>query len=191
MKKLFILATMLMMCIIACSACSKKSLPQEPVSECDGGSCPLTNPNITVVSEENWTFSLNGSGWVKKDSPSESIKEVLENQSKDTKVLFVKDFAKDNAKNDFVVYVLGSLRALVSAGLQVKQAVPITINGLPFLQARLVRPGTNIVIWAWLTLKDTYGYGLLCGGEVESATDGGLDLSVKTCFEIINTLHIN
>jgi hypothetical protein len=185
MKKLFFLFTMMLAGIVACSACTKKNqvAPQDPVVECDGGSCPMAPLPGDVIAEDNWRFILPSDGWAKKASPDPDIKIVLINPNDKRMVLFLKSAGATDK------YATTALRAMMSTGLIVSQTTPVMINGLQFLEAQVNRPGTpNITAWMWLASKNGFGYGFMCGGS--SATVGDIQDHHDFCKGIASTIQI-
>lgn len=191
MKK-FLLSLVVALSLTACASCAKKQQvsTNEPVPSCDGGSCPMPAPKVTppapqpptnvpdVIAKDNWQFTLTGPGWAPVTSPDPQIQVVMKNQDQKLMVFLVKEESHDA----FPVYVLNTLRAIRSSGVDITSAKQVVLNGDPYVLVQATTDGN--ALYAWITAKGGFGYAFSCGGPVN------VDAGIAPCDAIAQTLQI-
>lgn len=176
-------------------------MPVEPTTFCDAGSCNFsdvsnypsidsstldvveTSSSITgAVSEENWEFTLSGFHWNRMDISTPGIKAGFDNLNNSCKILLI----KESTQNTFSEYVISSIRGL-SAGTSgsLQSAYQVIVNGNKFILAHIKKD--NVVVWAWITQKSSFGYVFTCGGEMHS--DSGNEIE-EICASTAATFKI-
>ena len=180
---------------VLCSPCvQSKPAPTAPeLHDCDAGSCSLRDAAVAgettagtpetkeVFGEENWQFTVNGPGWERTKSNSPDIKLVIANEKQECLVLILKEQTNDS----FGQYIIGSIRAFVISGYRVSAIKQVKLNNIPFVEVQI--NGTDATVWAWIAVKDGFGYGFSCGGDINP--DAGSALH-DLCQSIANTFEV-
>jgi hypothetical protein len=179
MKKLLFLATLL---LVGVASCSQNKAP-DPQHNCPNGVCALPEAGTIsdVVSEENWQFALPGDGWVPLQSPEQTVKVAFANASQQSIVFFVKDPTKLPPPD----YIISVLRSFKEAGTTIQTAKQVVINNNQFIYVAAKGPSRQI--YAWLTVKDGFGYILTCAADDDRDAEV---LDQLHCASISNTLQI-
>lgn len=136
-------------------------------ANCDG-SCPLPTVQATpkveeqTLAQENWSFTLAGSGWTDKEAPVPEIKVAKLNDAMQMAVIFVKEEIGDATYQE---YVVSTIRAFIDGGGRINSIKQATLSGRKAVLVQFSKEGE--VIWAWITTADGFGYGMTCGGVID------------------------
>jgi hypothetical protein len=178
--------------VVLVSPCVQ-SKPTTELHDCDAGSCALPEAAVAgesaagapqareVFGEENWQFSTPFSGWERTKSNSPDIKLVLANAKEECLVIILKEETGDS----FGQYIIGSIRAFVVSGYRVSAIKQVKLNNIPFVEVQI--NSSDATVWAWITVKDGFGYGFSCGGDINP--DAGTTLH-DLCQNIANTFEV-
>ena len=149
--------------ICTCATHDTKA-PVDAAADCDSA-CPLPAPppkvEEQVLSQENWSFKLAGSGWKDKDLPVPEIKVAKMNDAMQMAVIFVKE---DIGDATYQQYVVSTIRAFMDGGAKINSIKQVTLADRKSILVQFSKEGE--VIWAWITAANGFGYGLTCGGVI-------------------------
>lgn len=185
MKKL-LLAILLSLVLISCGTTEQvEQADATAPSPCTEISCPMpklaeaNDEVVDVIAQDNWQFSLTGSGWKSNEYRSNNIKIMMVNQDLKTIVFLSKEITKQFSP-DYIVSVIRTFKAASAIVSSVKQ---ITINNNSFIKIDAVGNGRHII--ALVVAKNGFGYVFVCATEDEDdiATTG-------LCNNVNNTLFI-
>lgn len=143
---------------------------------------PQTN-NFQDVSEDNWHLSLPTMSWMQQDIPDTSVKLFLRDQPDQKYVVML---VKRETERPYVEYIVDILREFSEDGAEIHSLYQTNLNGQHFIRAQIVKNGE--MIWLWLTTKAGFGYGLICGGDIN--VDAGT-VMLDMCSALANTFHID
>lgn len=195
MRKIVTLLLVFAALVVLCSPCvqSRTAIPAHELHDCDAGSCALhdaalageaaagTAESREVFGEESWQFTVPGLGWEKASPKNPDIKLVVTNQKEECLVLVIKEQTNDS----FGQYIIGSIRAFADSGYRISAIKQVKLNNVPFVEVQINGDGTTV--WAWIAVKDGFGYGLSCGGDINP--DAGSTLH-DLCQDIANTFEV-
>jgi len=187
MKRLLFLSVVLMTGVMACSSCAKKSQTsaQPDVATCTDASCPIKLPEAgtetvnDVIQEDNWQFTLPGSGWVSVKPPDDTIKVIFANQETNTIVFLAKDPTTQTSSE----YIINALRSFKAAGTLIQSAQQVSITDTNFIM--VTAQGETRKIWTWISVQKGFGYIFTCAADNSNA-----DTGAQRCQDIANTLQI-
>lgn len=153
--------------VLICTCAVKDTkVPNDATTDCDS-SCPLPAPppkvEEQVLSQENWSFKLIGSGWTDKDVPVPEIKVAKLNDAMQMAVIFVKE---DIGDATYQQYVVSTIRAFVEGGGKINSIKQVTLADRKAILVQFSKEGE--VVWAWITAANGFGYGLTCGGVIDA-----------------------
>jgi hypothetical protein len=190
MKKLVLLAALALSSLMACSSCvTHNQTGSSPPSvdnqiTCNEAGCPIKLPEAgsvnDVISEDNWQFTLSGSGWTPVKSPDDTIKVIFTNKDNGTIVFFVKDPTQETSAE----YIINALRSFKAADTSILSAKQVIINGTNFVM--VTAQGESRKIWTWISVQKGFGYVFTCA--VDNRDAGAAD--VLRCQDIVDTLQI-
>jgi hypothetical protein len=171
--------------LVGLTACNQDSITHE----CDADVYQLPDATIStvvpkatkIVTGLNWRFVLPGSGWSTSNAVLSDIQSPYNiiYQNNETLVSFIKNEASND---EYSYYIVETMKAVQSRGMEIKSAKNLRINDQPFV--RLETVSGKITAWMWLSLKDNFGYWMTCGGP-DSPSQTAL------CIEIADTIKIN
>lgn len=192
MRKLLFLSAMLMAGVMACSSCTKKTQtgsstpPVDTAATCNEAGCPIKIPEAgavvinDVIQEDNWQFTLSGSGWRVAKSPDDTIRAIFSNVENGTVIFFAKDPTKQTSSE----YIINALRSFKAAGTTIQSAKQMPINGTNFI--KVTAQGESRKIWTWITVQKNFGYIFTCAND---NVDTG-DNDEQRCQDIANSIQI-
>lgn len=170
MRKL--LLPILLIGALSCSTTHKTTTP------CQDAECPL-KPAGQLVQQDNWQFSLPGSGWESLTSPNDKVKSAFVNADRGVTLFFGKEPLTTQSSSD---YIIEAMRTLKQAGATVRSAQQVVIGKNDFL---LVTADINSCpLWTWIATKQGFGYVFACASI---GMDAGSDL---LCHQIADSLKI-
>jgi hypothetical protein len=185
MKKLLLLVAL--MGVVACS----KTTAAPVDGGCTEASCSIhadggTTDINDVIIEDNWQFTLPGSGWAAVESSYETIKVIFVNQELGSVIFFLKEPTTDTYPD----YIIGALRTFKSGGLTVASAKQVSIGGKNFLA--ITATGKDRTIWTWITVQKGFGYAFSCAADGTTLGDAATNLlyPYNLCSSIANTVEI-
>lgn len=161
--------TLLIVLLALVVVCSPRDVPTAKTGEgaaCDAA-CPLpeaTPPPPPIhtenVGQENWSFTLIGDGWAPRDLETDEIKVAMENHNIMCMVFVVKEQTTDS----FGAYVISTIRSFSESGATIDAVKVVMVNGQKFVLTQVDHQ--DEVVWAWVTVKDGFGYGFTCGCDI-------------------------
>ena len=177
--------------LLSCNSCVKKNttVGTEQVSTDSGSSNETsdafidseTSINLPVdktVSGDTWELVV-PLGWEPKDSGNPKVPLTIYNESNKWSIMFLKE-QYPGLKDQ---YVIEQIRGLRGAGGKLVTASEVELNGNKFTLLEAKKDTT--AVWAWVTVKDGWGYAFTCGGDYSSSP------SVRdACFKISSSLKI-
>ena len=183
MNKLFTILCFTALLVACVWACLPANNPAPPHADCTSDSCalPVALAARTGLNYENVQLSLPGDGWAMAQIPVEEVRLAIKNDSQNCSALLI----KEGTTVSYGQYVIAVVRSFVAEGDQVSSAKQVVVNGNKFVLIQANRD--HLTVWTWVTVKDGFGYGFSCGGEVMA--DAGSSLH-DLCQDVANTLEI-
>lgn len=160
----------------ACTPNKKAPAPSEPAI-CSPTTCPIKD----VIQEEDWQFTLTGSGWTPVKPPGNVVKVIFANTQFNT----VTFFAKEETSQTPAMYTINALRTFRSAGTMVDATYQTTINGNVFVL--VAAHGMTRNFWTWINVHKGAGYVFSCAIDDNDHTLGSAT-SFDRCREIAETI---
>lgn len=160
--------------VIILANCDKPSPP-----DVDAALLPVET-HVQDVSQDNWHLSVPVVNWIPQSVGDGDVKLFLVDSK--SIVMLVKQETNDELP-DFAASVL---RDFSVGGATIFSIYQITLNDQEFVQAEVAK--RSAAMWVWMTTKNGYGYGLVCGGSIDP--DAGTTMR-DMCQNIANTLHID
>ena len=173
-------------CFIAFFAFSDDLMPADTssIEDCGDVSCEWPqSTNDLVLSQDNWKLSVPDTGWLNNDPPQPGFKVLLTNDEQHALLILI----KDQLPNDetFAQFVVDTIKIDEASDVLVNAVKQVRIHDTKFIMVQGNRKGDTV--WSWLTVKDGFGYTLLCGGEID--VDAGSSMH-DMCQSIASTLEI-
>lgn len=191
-KSLIVLSTLFSVSLVACSSCAAPSPIEQPTidsssssSGCNENSCPFPIPpdageDSSVITQENWQFTLPGPDWIAQPIPLENLKVHFKNQNNGAEIFLFKNATTDT----YAEYIVNILRSLSAGGSIINSSQEVIVNDNKFILVQTSH--NNTAGWFWNTVKNGYGYIFSCGGEVTQNDTSLHDL----CISIGGTIQI-
>ena len=170
--------------VIACIISCNQRITTPITKHCDANVCtfPQSQTEVkTPVSQDNWKFSLIGDGWETIELPSLGIKNVNKNELKNCSLMFIKEPTTDT----YSEYVIASIRTFSAQYSHINEVDQVIINDNNFVKVAINNDST--IVWTWISMKNGFGYGFICGGDVD--IDAGNSVH-DLCQEIAKTIEI-
>jgi hypothetical protein len=201
-KFLFALATVALVGVLSCNACTKHDTVISPGQTCADGGCPWDG-SVHVTAEEasvvdavdsssvdsssvdrvitgaTWEATVPADWESKTDGVDVQTQAVVYHPSDKELIMVLRE------KYDGVVegYAIEALRGIKGAKADVVSAKSTSLNGINFTLIESKKD--NVTVWAWVTVKDGFGYVFTCGGDASQ-----LDLHRNSCNNIALTFKI-
>jgi hypothetical protein len=80
-------------------------------------------------------------------------------------------------------YVIEALRGIKGAGAKITSSHTAELNGVKYTVIESVKD--KVVVWAWVTVKNNYGYVFTCGGD-----EANTESHHQSCDKISLTLKV-
>ncbi len=199
-KKIFFAAILTGVVVISCATQNSQAVPVAPKSAAAtpppatslvvqrvvpppvaSSAAAVATPIPSVISDENWSFTLPDTGWIPMPNAPANITRALANGSKHNIILFI----KEAFPGSFLQYALLAVQDLKDVGGHLVSAKNVEINGHHAILLEATSSTSNTRVWNWISFDKGFGYSLSCAG---SATD---DSQRELCASIANTLKIN
>lgn len=188
MRNILKLLLIFVILVVICAPCTEAELPAaKETDSCDASICALPSTNEllddknTVLSQDNWQFSVPGDGWELMSPPLPEIKIARENEKKGCLLFFL----KEETVSSYGEYVIGTIRAFTEDGNTVVSAKQVVINSNKFIAVEVRNSVTTA--WLWIMVKNGFGYGLSCGGNNSADFNGRL---YNLCQSIADSVEI-
>jgi hypothetical protein len=170
---LFIVSALSILMIASCSSCDESNSKPD-VQIIDSGTEELVEQ---VISGSSWTIVL-PIGWEREETTYPNIELVA--AEKTNKSLLV--FSKEPYTKSSDQFAIESFRTLRGEGAQLEETSVAIINNERFITAESIKG--NIRMLVWLTVKNNFGYTILCGGSQDNI------ISLSDCQKIISRFKI-
>ncbi len=196
MRHLFPILGFLTLGLASCTGCTKKDTT--PV--CTGANCALpsapdaapapTDAGVTPVPPAtSGSQTLSGVGWslvvpegydtVVDESEEKQPEVLIANEEEHSVILLIKEpFARSTSE-----YALAALRGITEAGGVLIANKQADLNNNKYVLLDSSKDG--IRVWAWLTVKNGFGYSLSCGGPANE------DHHEALCTEVADSLNLH
>jgi hypothetical protein len=163
------------------TGCPNKSTP--PVTDAGTDFAPdvVEHQKIEyIVSGDTWQVTLPISWKEKVPLPhSQDVALLAENES--TQGMFL--LTKETYTDSFDAFAIETLRGLRRQGSTIIMSESTSLNGEPFVHIKSSQE--SLVVHTWLTVKDSYGYSINCGGVVSD-----IDLLSVDCQSIADSFKL-
>ncbi len=193
-KFLFLSCLPVILCLISCNACTKSNNVVPPANVCTDSGCPMdadaheTDQSVTdsvtdvstckIMSGDTWEFTVSN-GWESKPSSDKSIAAMLFNDSNQELIMLLREAYTGPVEG----YVIEAIRGIKGANAKLVSSKQTEVNGQKF--TILESKKGSVTVWAWVTVKNNFGYVFTCGGDESQATK-----HQASCLTVVNTFKI-
>lgn len=147
--------------LLSCSSCTKKPGPEPtpPTPIVDAGAEVEASPvpQMEVVIGDTWNFTLPNRNW-----HAEPVSEQITAYANDVDKNLIL-FAKEPFEGSTQQYALLAVRSHKDNGGTLVASKPVVIENVNFIFIELAK-NNDPHVWAWLTVKNSFGYSFVCGG---------------------------
>lgn len=194
-KFMFLSCLPLIICLISCNACTKSNNVVPPGNVCVDSGCPMdahdadqsVNDSVDssvdaavskVISGSSWEFTI-PTGWESKKSSDKTVAALLFNEVNQELVMLLHEPYNGPVEG----YVIEAIRGMKDVGAKLISSKQTEINGTKY--TLLESKKNSNYVWAWVTVKDGYGYVFTCGGD-----ENELFKHQASCLSIVNTFKV-
>ena len=178
-----ILCAALLGCI-SCTSCSKSptTTPSSP-NPCENGSCPLDSgvpqepENYQEFKGDGWSISVTDD-WQRMDMNDPTFQLILAESKHQSALMLIKEPYQYTG----VRYLFDFIQGVGHSGGVVTAVETVQIRG-EYFDLLDISKG-DLKLWAWVTVKNGYGYNLLCGGASSSPE------MKDSCFKAVSTFKV-
>jgi len=196
-KFLFLSCLPLILCLISCNACTKSNNIVPPGNVCTDSGCPMdahdtgvhdTDQSVTdsaldvstckIMSGDTWEFTV-PNGWESKSSSDKSIAAMLFNDSNQELIMLLREDYNGPVEG----YIIEAIRGVKGADAKLISSKQTEVNGVKY--TILESKKGPVTVWAWVTVKNNFGYVFTCGGD-----ESEVFKHQASCLSVMNTFRI-